>query len=380
MILHKHKIMNQSSLVSIIVPVYNQKYYLDACLKSIANQTYRNIEVIIVNDGSTDDTPTRAQKWVTRDPRFKMINKKNEGTSFARRDGYISATGDYLTFVDNDDLMPRNAIETMVNYVEEYDVDMVIGAIIRKLGPIYKKQVFGSFPINEVVRTPRLFDDYYVGFFDNTVFPINIWGRIYRKSVVDKAFQETELFSPEMPCMAGDEYFNVKLFPYLTSMYRTDKPVYYYRYGGTVDHYNRFFPEIFVLSEKRLKLLDELGYDRGYRYLFEEYVNCVYYHASQMMYFNQTDREGILTFFKQDIGSRNFTSRLIDFYKDKDVQDKGTQLLISNDYEGMYNHAVDVEKQIFGSARYKVLNTISTIMDGYHKLKPIRWNSINQHK
>ena len=366
--MQKPEIINQLSLVSVIVPVYNQKYYLDACLKSIANQTYSNIEVIIVNDGSTDNTLSRAQKWVDKDPRFKMINKKNEGTSFARRDGYLNATGKYITFIDNDDMLTANAVETMVRLIEEHDVDLVMGSVIRKLGPFMRKQVYGTFPVNEVVRTPRLFDDYYNGYFANTVFLVTIWARLYKKSVVDKAFQETELFSPEMPCMAGDEYFNVKLFPYLTSMYRTDEPVYYYRFGGTVDHYNRFFPEIFVLSDKRLKLLDEFGYDRGYTYLFEEYVNCVYYHAAQMMFFNHTDRDAVIAFFKQDIGSRDFTSRLIDFYKDKDIQDKGTQLLISRDYEGMYNHAVDVKKQVFGSARHRVLNTVNAIIEGYHKL------------
>ena len=193
--------------VSIIVPLYNQERYLSACINSIQTQTYENIEIIIVNDGSKDKSLLIANQLASNDSRIRIINKENEGTSFARRDGYLASRGDYIAFMDDDDLMPKNAIEIMLNELEKNDVDIVWGEVAKKLGFIIKKPnpEKSSFPYGRVIRQPELFNDYYIGFFGISCLPVNIWGRLYRKSLIDKAFQETELFSSNMPCMAGDE-------------------------------------------------------------------------------------------------------------------------------------------------------------------------------
>jgi len=345
---------NDKPKVSIIVPLYNQEKYLDACLRSICNQTYDNIEVIIVNDGSTDRSPIKAQKWVKNDRRIRLINKKNEGTSFARRDGYLNATGEYLTFVDNDDLLPVDAIEKQVDIIEEKNVDLVIGTIIRKLGLIKLLQHYGSFPVNEVVCQPELFNRYYLGFCGVNCFLVTMWGRLYRKSVIDVAYSKTELFSPDLPCMAGDEYFNMKLFPFLQSMYKTDQPVYIYRYGGTVDGYNRFFPEVFRLSDIRLKLLDDYNYSQGYEPLFDEYVNCFYYQAQQLMEFKQTDKAGVIEYFKEELSKRELLPRLFDWYKENGNQDQGVTFMANKNYEGMYSYAHDLMKKRCGSISYQL--------------------------
>ena len=111
--------------VSVIVPLYNQKRYLEPCIRSITNQSYKNLEIIIVNDGSTDDSLVRANKLAEGDRRIIVCDKQNEGTSFARRDGYLLSTGDYITFVDNDDLLPIRSIEIMVHLMEEKNLLLV---------------------------------------------------------------------------------------------------------------------------------------------------------------------------------------------------------------------------------------------------------------
>ena len=355
------------SKVSVVIPLYNQKRYLDDCIHSISNQTYENLEIIIVNDGSTDDSYARAKELAQKDERIIVLDKQNEGTSFARRDGYLRSTGDYITFVDNDDLLPKDAIELMVTCMEEQKTDLVFGAVSRKLGFLSKYTSYGSFPVNELVTSPQLFEEYYIGFFKNTIFPINIWGRLYRKSVVDLAYKNTELFSTEMPCMAGDEYFNLKLFPFLKSMYRTDKVVYHYRLGGTVDHFNRFFPETFVLSDIRLALLDQYGYEQGYKHLYVEYVNMVYYHAEQILQYKQGNRDDVIAFFKKELDTREIVPRLTQYFVENKVDDVGIQLMLNRDYEEMYNYAYRSMRQRCRTIAHKARCLLLSVME------QIRW-------
>ena len=89
--------------VSIIVPVYNVEKYLDKCIESIVNQTYRNIEIILVDDGSPDKCPEICNEWAKKDDRIKVIHKENGGLSSARNAALEIAQGDYITFVDSDD-------------------------------------------------------------------------------------------------------------------------------------------------------------------------------------------------------------------------------------------------------------------------------------
>ena len=93
-------ICDSQPLVSIIVSLYNQEKYLGACLRSVCRQTYKNLEIIIVNDGSTDRSLQIANDLASRDQRVRIVNKHNEGLSYARRDGLLAATGDFVSFLD----------------------------------------------------------------------------------------------------------------------------------------------------------------------------------------------------------------------------------------------------------------------------------------
>ena len=92
-----------SPLVSIIVPVYNVANYIGECLDSLLNQTYRNIEIILINDGSSDESEKICKEYLVNDPRIKYVYQDNAGLSMARNRGIDLATGEYLTFVDSDD-------------------------------------------------------------------------------------------------------------------------------------------------------------------------------------------------------------------------------------------------------------------------------------
>ena len=112
--------------ISIIVPVYNVENELERCVDSLINQTYKNLEIILVDDGSTDNSPALCDKYKNIDNRIKVIHKENGGLSDARNCGINNSTGDFLLFVDSDDYILADSCEKFINQVED-DVDIVVG-------------------------------------------------------------------------------------------------------------------------------------------------------------------------------------------------------------------------------------------------------------
>ena len=99
--------MEQNELISVIVPVFKVEKYLDRCVQSIVDQTYRNLEIILVDDGSPDNCPAMCDAWAEKDNRVKVIHKKNGGLSDARNAGMAIATGELMGFVDSDDYISK---------------------------------------------------------------------------------------------------------------------------------------------------------------------------------------------------------------------------------------------------------------------------------
>lgn len=131
-----------NKLISIIMPVYNAEKYLNRSIESIMNQTYNNIEIILVNDGSTDNSLSICSNYQKIDSRIKLINQENQGVSFARNKGIDESTGDYIMFIDSDDYIEKNMIEDMVAKITKDDIDLVISGI--KMNYIRKGQVVGE--------------------------------------------------------------------------------------------------------------------------------------------------------------------------------------------------------------------------------------------
>lgn len=119
-------------LVSIIVPVYNVEAYLDRCIKSIICQTYQNIEIILVNDGSIDSSLSICYDWQQKDSRIIVIDKENKGVASARNVGIEKAQGAYVTFIDSDDWIENDMIELMVQNIFKYSADVSVCTMVRK--------------------------------------------------------------------------------------------------------------------------------------------------------------------------------------------------------------------------------------------------------
>lgn len=118
--------INENVKFSIIIPVYNSDEYLEECIESVLNQTYKNFEVILINDGSKDKSGSICDNYSKIETRLKVIHQENKGRVLARRKGIENATGDYLLFLDSDDYWDINLLETIYKYVVKFNCDMII--------------------------------------------------------------------------------------------------------------------------------------------------------------------------------------------------------------------------------------------------------------
>lgn len=158
--------------ISVIVPVFKVESYLSRCIESILNQTYKNLEVILVNDGSPDDSGKICDAYATMDDRVKVIHKDNEGSSCARNAGLDIATGDFISFVDSDDHINESMLELMLNYLLRFDLEVVeIKAKSKKTLP----NSDNTFEIQAKI-------DAFKRIIQNTSF--SVWCRIYKKTLI----------------------------------------------------------------------------------------------------------------------------------------------------------------------------------------------------
>lgn len=174
--------------VSVIVPVYNVKKYLPQCMDSIINQTLKDIEIICVNDGSTDGSDEVLKEYAKKDSRIRIVNRPNGGLSAARNTGMPYAKGKYIGFVDSDDYIAQNAYELMYNNAEWYQSQMVICAVHKydeSIGKIVDDDPYytlGYFPKDLNNRTFTHFDA--KDFFQD--FCVMAWNKLYLRSFLEK--------------------------------------------------------------------------------------------------------------------------------------------------------------------------------------------------
>lgn len=223
-----------NSLISIIVPVYNTENYLEKCLYSLVNQTYKNIEIIIIDDESPDNSMNIIQKFVLADNRVKVISQKNQGLSGARNTGINNANGDYIMFIDSDDWIEIDTCEKAINASEKYNADVVFWPYIKEFSDSQKDNYL--FDKTEIIWSEKNINQLsrrMVGLVgDELANPQSIdnlvtaWGKLYKKSVIgDVRFTDTKIIGTE------DALFNIEVFlginsavyiPDLLSHYRKD--------------------------------------------------------------------------------------------------------------------------------------------------------------
>jgi len=212
--------------ISIVVPCYNVEKYIDQCLSSLLNQTLKEIEIIVINDGSTDNTLQILEKYAASDNRIRIVNQKNHGLSEARNVGMQDCTADYVMFVDGDDWIDPVCCEQALLAMEREGADLVMWSYMREFDSYsLRKKIFDYddykiFNEKECAELQRRMAGLYkdeLSNIENADSLVTAWGKLYKKEFIrDTLFVDTKLIGTEDALFNLNVLFKVKKAVYLS--------------------------------------------------------------------------------------------------------------------------------------------------------------------
>jgi len=283
--------------ISVIIPVYNAAKFLPKCIDSVLNQTYKNLEIILVDDGSTDESGKISDEYSYKDNRVRVIHKENGGSGDARNKGIKAATGKYIGFIDSDDYIETDMYEILLKTLYAYDADIVECAFYRikkdniTLPPKYSSGTPEQFNVSQAMEE----------LIRNRKFTNMVWNKLYKKDLLQGV---------EFPVNRNneDQVFTYKVFAHAQKLVSIDIPKYYYlhrddsitgshTYVKTMDFFENYlerldfisknFPSLFNLAQKdllfyllkkyrELKKNPHLDKDKKKRSLLKNYINANY--------------------------------------------------------------------------------------------------------
>lgn len=242
---------------SVIVPVYNVEQYLHYCVNSILKQNYKKFEIILVNDGSQDNCPRICDEYAEQDKRIKVIHKENGGLSDARNAGLSEAAGDYLLFVDSDDLIEQNSLSEIARTIENNNFPDVVFLEATKFYANGRTETMGDGYIHEMIDGKSYSD---VLKFIETMpkFPGSACTKAVKKEMIDDRLKF------QVGILSEDDEWSIRLFGIARSFAYCDKPYYLYRQQreGSITH---------SVSEKAIKSLIEIIEKHSFTKVESEY-------------------------------------------------------------------------------------------------------------
>lgn len=263
-------------LISVIIPIYNVEEYLDECVQSVINQTYENLDIILVDDGSTDTSGKICDKYGDLDKRIQVIHKKNGGLSDARNAGLLQAKGDIIGFVDGDDYIDKEMYQTLYNLLLENACDIAY-CTYQKIG---EEDVYIPTKNVEVLSKEEALTYYVKGYKNYRMSPA-VWQRIFKKEVI------ADFKFPVGICYE-DLVWGAQVYNQCEKVVFVDEQLYYYRirknsitgkdYNNAVskrvitDHLKQYKNEINFLSEIKR---EDLARVVQYQY-FYKITECIY--------------------------------------------------------------------------------------------------------
>lgn len=222
----------QNELISIVLPIYNVEKYLERCITSVVNQTYRNLEIILVDDGSPDRCPEICDAWAKRDSRIRVVHKKNAGLGMARNTGIDHASGKYICFFDSDDYIALNTIELAYRQLQKQQAQIVCfghhdvdasGKVIRTFIPACPKNVFFGREVQEEFLPNLLFQTTRT----KEAWNLNAsaWMAMFSMDLIQKTGWR---FVSERKIISEDIYSLLVLFEHINRLAILDEALYYY--------------------------------------------------------------------------------------------------------------------------------------------------------
>lgn len=278
--------------VSIIVPVFNTQKYLERCINSLIGQTLKELEIIIVDDGSETECSKLCDYWAERDPRIRVIHKKNEGLGYARNTGIEAASGEYLAFIDSDDYIRREMFEKLYNRAVKTKADIVIGGYIKKFDN-GSEQYFCNDNIQEVLEDneikeillPNMLGTLPENRYDDGI-GMSVWKNLYARSIFDNY---NIRFPSEREYISEDIIFHINYLKYVRHAEIIHDAFYYYcqNEGSLSKSYRKDrFDKVVQLYLYEKELLEDMSaYNYGKLQLERTFIanvrTCIMIEAAQ---------------------------------------------------------------------------------------------------
>jgi len=218
---------NRDTKISVIVPIYKVASFLSKCIESILNQSFKDFEVILVNDGSPDESYKICQDYQKKDSRVKIINKVNGGLLSARKAGLENTDSDFIAFVDGDDWVDIDFLASMYRIIELHNVDLVISGFVRafegkneKITPLYKQGIYTGNRLTELLKNMLNTST----FFQHGVSTY-VWNKLFKREILEKILFQV----PNDITMGEDAAITYSYIPFCSSIGITQSCNYFYR-------------------------------------------------------------------------------------------------------------------------------------------------------
>lgn len=236
--------MNEKDdVISVIVPIYRVEEYLNQCIESIVNQTYSNLQVILVDDGSPDRCGEMCEDWARRDKRIKVLHKKNGGLSDARNAGLAIATGRFVAFVDSDDWVEPQMYETMLSILVNENADLVACGIV------------DTYPDKDIVHSYAYAaggpEKFLKMIYQDTTFPVSACNKLYKKNLWDD-------FKFPVGKLCEDAFTTYLLLDHASKIVQIPDGLYHYRIRES---------SIMTSEFKPARMDEEEAWRRNYQYM-----------------------------------------------------------------------------------------------------------------
>lgn len=304
----------EKALVTVVIPVYNVEKYLDRCINSVVNQTYTNLEIILVDDGSPDRCPEMCDAWAKRDARIKVVHKKNEGLGYARNTGIDHASGEYICFVDSDDYIALDLVEKTYAAAKEKNVDIVLygffkvdqaGKICGEVCPKPDKCYYEGGEILSYVLPNMLAKS-------KTNFFMSMSGGLFSFDLIKKTGWR---MVSERDIISEDWFSLMILYRYVKNVAFIREALYYYcENPKSLTHTYRYdrYEKVKYFYDASIAKCKELGYSNAIRSaVFEAYISSVIASLKSIVVSDQSRRD-TWSAFKQIIDDEHLQRALKD--------------------------------------------------------------------
>lgn len=277
-------------LISVIVPVYNVEKYLARCVDSIVNQTYKNLEIILVDDGSPDLCPQMCDDYAEKDSRIKVVHKKNGGLSDARNAGMAVATGKYISFIDSDDYVSDDFFECLLDVMNKENSDIAECSVVK----LYEDNRFDEFSDDLSVKTYDTQDAMSALIAENP-FHQHVWNKLYK----------TELIK-DIPYAVGklneDEFWTYQVFGRANKVSKLNKTMYYYfQRNSSIMGVGYNIRRLDALEGKanRQKYIENNFPDLSTQAKIDLYGSCMFAYQSVLKFMSGADKKKALELIRK---------------------------------------------------------------------------------